>query len=233
MSRVKTDFLISPGVGSSPDHAETPFEAQHDERRRPRSVGGLVGLERGGADEGEIRHVLSVCLVVCKRLEHVAGEQAVPGELGHDADRRAVLGLRVDGAVLHEQVAALEEAEHPAPELVELLGADRAVVLAPLDLVLGCRLAHDELVLGRARRLLAGREDDRAVPGDPALSTERDLLVERLGGQVPVGAAKVGEAVVVEPVLARQLGGLGLCRGDDVERVEGHSQSLTSRWSPM
>ena len=67
------------------------------------------------------------------------------------------------------------------------------------------RLADDELVLRGARGVLARVDDDRAAADDPPLAAERDLLVERLGRQVPVDAARVREAVVLEPVVAREL----------------------------
>ena len=80
-------------VRGAADHAEPALEVDHDEGRRPCPVGRLVGLERRGADERELGHVLAVRLPVGKRLEHVAGEEAVPAELGDDPDRQAVLGL--------------------------------------------------------------------------------------------------------------------------------------------
>jgi len=41
--------------------------------------------------------------------EHVAGEQAVPGLLGDDADGQAVIGIGAGIAILHEHVAVLQE----------------------------------------------------------------------------------------------------------------------------
>ena len=46
--------------------------------------------------------------------EHVAREQAVPGLLGDDADGHAVVRIGAGVAVLHEDVAALQEALHAA-----------------------------------------------------------------------------------------------------------------------
>ena len=133
-----------------------------------------------------------------RRPEHVADEQAVPRLLGDDAQRKPVLRLRARVEVLDEQVATLEEAGQPAEDLLELAGPERAVVLAPPDLILGRRLADDELVLRGARGVLACVDHDRAAGDDPALAAKRDLLVQRLRRQVPVDAARVRDAVVLQ-----------------------------------
>ncbi len=49
-------------------------------------------------------------LVAGRLDEHILGEQRVPGILGDDPDRQAVVRIGAAIAVLHEQVAALQEA---------------------------------------------------------------------------------------------------------------------------
>ena len=220
-------------VAGAADQAELPLEAEDDERARARPVRGLVRLERRRAHDRELGHVLAVRLAARRRLEHVAHEEAVPRLLGDDAQRQPVLRLRARVEILDEEVAALEEAEQAAEDLLELVGRERAVVLAPPDMLGGRRLADDELVLRGARGVLARVHDDGAAVDDPALAAEGDLLVERLGRQVPVDAARVRDAVVLEPVVARELARLRLRGRLHVERVEAHSQSLTRRRSPM
>ena len=65
-----------------------------------------------------------------------------------------------------------------------------------------------------------------------AFPAEDDLLVQRLGREVPVHPAEVEEAVVVQPVVALERRGLRLRGRLDVEQVD-HSQSLMRRLSPM
>jgi len=78
--------------------------------------------------------------------EHVAGEQAVPGLLGDDADGQAVIGIGAGIAILHEHVAVLQEPLHTREQRAELIAAEGPVVLAPPDVFLGGMLLDDELV---------------------------------------------------------------------------------------
>ena len=225
-------LLDLPRVRRVADDAEPLIEVQRDEGVRRRAVDLRDALERRAADHGEVGHVAPVLLVGLQRNEHVPREEAVPGVLGDDPHRHPVVRVGADVAVLHEQVAPLQEALQAREQLVELVGRERPVVLAPPDVRLGGRLAHDELVVGRPRGVLAGVHDDGAVAGDRAFPAEDDLLVQRLGRQVPVHPAQVEQAVVVQPVVALERRGLRLRGRLDVEQVD-HSQSLMRRLSPM
>ena len=70
-----------------------------------------------------------------------------------------------------------------------MLLADLVVDLAPPDLVLAPGLADDELVLGRAARVLAGPDDERALGGDGALAGADRALVQLGDGEVGQDAA--------------------------------------------
>ena len=75
----------------------------------------------GHGDDGELRHVL-LHRVDGRRLEeHVAREEAVPGLLGDDPDRQAVLRIGAGVAVLDEDVPALQVALQAGVEHAEVL----------------------------------------------------------------------------------------------------------------
>src|ERR1035438_8079680 len=79
--------------------------------------------------------------------------------------------------------------------------------------------------------MFAGGDDDGAEMGDAGFTAEHDLLVQGCGGQIPVNAMEVGEAVVGQAINTGQLAGLGLRRRRKVE-IRVHRQSLTSLRSP-
>jgi hypothetical protein len=84
-------------------------------------------------------------------------------------------------------------------------------------MILSVRFANDELILRRPRRALARGHDHRAGLGDPAFATEDDLFVQRLGRQIPIRLAQIGQAVVFQPVIGLKRASLILARRLDVQ----------------
>ena len=80
-----------------------------------------------------------------------------------------------------------------------LLG-DLGVDVAPPDPILGARLADDELVLGRAARVLAGVDDERPALGEARLAARERVLVELRGRRVPEDVPAHGDPVLGELV---------------------------------
>jgi len=163
--------------------------------------------------------------------QHITHEEAVPGHLGNDADREAVLGVRPGEQILHEDVTALQIAGQTRQQGAELLRAEGPVVLPPPDLVLGGAFLDDELVGGGAAPVLAGIDNQRTEMADVAFGTMDGLLVQSSARQVPVCAADAIEAVVVQTVIAGVFERQFSRRRADVE-VNVHAQSLTSFRSP-
>ena len=159
-------------------------EVQEDERLAAGVVHLGDGVELRAVDDDEVGLEPLQDLGVELAQEHVAGEHAVPGGLGDDPQLQAVLGVGAGVAVLDEDVAALEVGLQPDLQQLEVLGVERLVVLAPPDLVLARRLADDELVVGRAPRVLAGPDDERAQMADGPLAATDRLLVQRRRRQV-------------------------------------------------
>ena len=219
------------GVARPADDPELLPEVEDDERLRPRAVRHRVRLESRGGDDREVGHVAPRLLDRRVLEEHGAGEEAVPGLLGDDADGEPVLGVGPAVDVLHEDVAALQVAAQPRVQAAEALGVEGPVVLAPPHGLLGRLLADHELVRGGAGGVLPGVHDERPLVADLPLGAVDRLLVEAGGGQVPVDAAQVREAVVLEAVEARHRPRLLHRRRLDVD-VDVHAQSLTSLRSP-
>ena len=113
-------FLDLTAIARVADQAQLLLEVDHDDGLRARTVDLWEGLEGWCGDHGEVRDMPPVGLLVFGQDEHVAGKQAVPGVLGHDAHRQAVVRVGAGVAVLHEQVAALQEALHAGVQLGEL-----------------------------------------------------------------------------------------------------------------
>ena len=108
--------------------------------------------------------------------EHVAGEEALPGGVGDDADGHAVVGVSADVAVLNEQLLALQEGLQALEQRVELVGGEGAVVIARPDLLLGGGLADDVLVGGGPGGVLAGVDDEGPSVDEMTLAAEDGLL---------------------------------------------------------
>ena len=103
--------------------------------------------------------------------EHRPREQRVVRARRHDAHRDAVRRVGAGERVDDVEVALAEVTRRPSRAArSKLLRLERLVDLAPPDAVLGAGLAHDELVLGRAARVLAGVDDERPALGEHALA---------------------------------------------------------------
>src|SRR3546814_13532035 len=80
-----------------------------------------------------------------------------------------MLRLRAAEQLLAIEARAVGEVrEEIGLERREMIGGHRHVGLAPPDRVRGLGILDDELVLRAAPRLHAGRDDERAVLGQPA-----------------------------------------------------------------
>ena len=139
-------------------------------------------------------------LLVRRVDEERLREERVPGALADhahgDAMRRVGAGERVDDV----DVALAQARRHLVAQPLEVLLGDLGVDVSPPDPRLGARLAHDELVLGRAPRVLAGVDDERAALGEPGLASRERVLVELRGRRVPVDVPAHGDPVLDELV---------------------------------
>jgi hypothetical protein len=189
------------------------------------------GLEVGALEDGEAGLEAGQRLAVQLTQEHVAHEHVVPGVLGDHAHVQAVLGVGPRVAVLHEDVPSLQVGLQTDLQLLEVLGIDRAVVLAPPDLGLARRLADDELVVGGAAGVYAGPDDQRAEMSEPGLPTADRLLGESGCGQVVEDRTEVSQTQIgqIEHGAASshralsteysQAGALGSSQGSNGDRI--------------
>ena len=168
------DFAAVPGAA---DDRQALGKVDDDEGLGAGAVDRGRGQEGRRADHGELGHVPLEGLGAANLHEHVAREEAVPGLFGDNPDGHAVIRVGRGIAILHEHIAALQESGHTGDQRAELFGAERAVVLAPPDIVLGGGFAHHELIGRGARRVLAGGHHHGTEMRNPRLSPEHYLLV--------------------------------------------------------
>src|SRR3546814_8212102 len=91
-----------------------------------------------------------------------SSDLAVPGIFGEDLHRDAMLGLRAAEQLLAIEARALGEVrEEIGLQCREMIGGHRHVGLAPPDRVTRLVVLDDELVLGAASGVLAGRDDEQ------------------------------------------------------------------------
>ena len=127
--------------------------------------------------------------------EHVAGEQIVPGLLGHHAHGQAEFRIGAGEHVDDIGRTALQIGQHALMDHVEHGFADRDVDVAPIDRRLGHRIADDVFVLGRSAGVLARDRDERAAGRDRAFPLADRVLVEFRDGQIMVDGRQIDEPV--------------------------------------
>ena len=127
-------------------------------------------------------------------MKHRPRKQAVPRLLRHDADRQPVVGIGPGEAVLDIERLAVERRHRLGVEGVERRSVDGPVYGAPPDVVLGRRLPHQELVVGRASGMRHGDAHERAGLGNGSLIATDRLLVEGCSAEVPVRSVQGSRA---------------------------------------
>src|SRR5574337_1316967 len=122
--------------------------------------------------------------------------------------------------------------DDPGPQGLEALGLDGLIEAAPPDPLVGPRLVDDELVLGRAAGVLAGRDGETAALRDEA-------LVPLDGGLDEAGRREVGVdrgADVGDGLGATLRGGLVARMRLVLRSVDGrcgHAGALLARSGPV
>ena len=88
---------------------------------------------------------------------------------------------------------------------VELRFGKGLVHRAPLYVLFGQLVAHQELVLGRTPGVLPGTHHQCAIGGEVALPPLHGMLDQRRGSQIPVGSVDIANAVGFQPRLSAGL----------------------------
>ena len=117
-------------------------------------------------------------LVVRRVDEERLREERMPGALGKHANRDSVGGIRSRKGVDDVDVALAQTSGDLLAEMLEALLGDLGIDVSPPDSRLGARLADDELVLGRAARVLPGVDDERTALGEARVAARQRMLVE-------------------------------------------------------
>ena len=186
------------GIVGAADQDQALGEVEHHEDFAPRPVDLGDRLHPGGVKHRELGHEIGA-LLVAGQQEHVADEEAVPGLLGHDPHRQPVggVGPRVD--ILDEDLAPLEERQHPLADDVEMRLVDPVVDRPPPDVARRSGFVDDELVLRRPAGVHSGFGHEPAAEREPALSAPQPVLVERRDAGVPMGRGEIAQAVILKP----------------------------------
>src|SRR5690554_5694253 len=111
-------------------------------------------LEVGGVED--LPFLLVGRVVGVRADEQVAAEQVLPGGFGGHLHRQVVLGVRANVYVRDKLVFFSDVGFNTVPQGVELVGVERAVDRAPVDVVGGAGLLNDKTVHGRPAGALAG-----------------------------------------------------------------------------
>ena len=110
--------------------------------------------------------------------------------------RRVGAGERVHDV----DVALAQPVRDLLAQPLEVVLRDVGVDVAPPDARLGAGLADDELVLGRAARVLAGVDHERSALGEPSVAARERVLVQLRRGRVPEDVPSNGDSVLGELV---------------------------------
>ena len=172
------------GVERAPDQNLDARRMERDERSGARLVLLRHRLERGRVEHERLRHERAE--LRGRRVdEHRAREQRVV-RVGRDdahGDPMRGVGTREGVGDIERRLGTEVPGDTFTQTLVCVLG-ERLVPIPP-DPVLGTGLADDELVLGRASRVPARVDDQRAARSDARLVAEDRVLVEHRRRRVP------------------------------------------------
>ena len=180
------------GVLAAPDQGQMPLQVEGDEGRAVRAVGFRIGQNARDVDDGVVGHEVREFRFVRRAQEHVADEQAVPGPLADHPHVQAAGRIGARETVEDEQVPIRGRGQHLAVEAVEVFRRERLVHRTPVHQVGRRRAAHDEAVVRRPPRVLAGRRDERPSGGNRGLAAANRFFVEPGHAETPVNDAPVG-----------------------------------------
>jgi len=192
-------FLDLACIAGAADQHEPLVEIDENKGLAARVVMRRDRVKTRRIDDRELGHMNG--LFLGRRLnEKVACKEVVPGVLGNDTDRHAVVRVGARETVLHIDILHLQIGSHALVEHVEVLLRDRLVDRAPPDLVVALLFIDDELVIGRAPSVVPGSHNERPEMGESALAALERLFVERGRRKIPVDIVQVVESMVLKAV---------------------------------
>ena len=186
-------------VGGASDQHLALGEIEQDKGARIGAVDRGIGSKARRVNDGEFGLVGFELAGSC-RDQQVLREQAVPGLLRNHAHGQAKDRVGAAEAILDEQLPALEMGQHARAQGVEFFRVERPVDRTPPDIPGAGRFLDDELVVGRASRMLARFDDQRPVRRDAPLAPADGFLVEQRHRIIPMHVARVLDAVGLEAV---------------------------------
>ncbi len=200
----KDGFLDFTGVRGAANQNQFLSKMQQHECFGVRAVNGRVGVKIRGVQDGKFRNVLRQLFRIQLADKHGAGEQRGPSPLADHANRNAILFVRPRVAVLNENILSLQIRAEPVLEGVKFRGIERAIDLAPGNVVFAGRFAHEKAILRQAPGVLARAHNQWAEMTQRSFIAANGLFVERGRGQIPIDAPEIIETEISETLLLRR-----------------------------
>ena len=191
-------------VACAADKNEPLGEVHQDEGVAPEAIKLRDGEMIGGLDNGD-RGVEIRVFLGSRADEHVAREQAMPSLLGDDPGGNAIARVSAGKHVRHIGATILVIGDEAVMDLVEDLFRNRGVGAAPIDGLFGQRIADNELILGRAARVLSGDRDECAAGGEASFTIANCMLVKLWHREVFIHSGQIEEPVSERDISCRCL----------------------------
>ena len=159
------------GVARATDQDHALGKVQHDKGAGARSVAGGIGLHFGSVQHREVRHE-AVESGAVGADEHVPHERHLPRVWRYVTYRETEVRVGAAVQILHEQFRLPAEiCLHVREKRVKMGRVHLAIHISPIHVVVGRRVANDELVLGGPAGVRCGDCGERSHVGELAFLT--------------------------------------------------------------
>jgi len=176
-------FLDFPGVACAANNGKAPAKVENDEGLGIRPIQAGHGMELRHVDHRELRHMVDRPPFFGPK-EHGAGKQTMPCRPRDDSDGHAVGRIGARKTILNVEILHLQVGQQAVIKRVEFCVVKGPVDLAPPHLILAALLADDELIIGRAARVVAGSHGQRSLVAEEPLAPAYHVLVKGRGGKI-------------------------------------------------
>ena len=141
--------------------------------------------------------------MICQRRridldEELPRKERVPGVLRDDAQRQRIGRIGAGLAVLHIDIAALQECKRFRIQPGEVLARHGLIHGAPIHRGFGQRVADDELVLRRPAGELAGLHRQRASTRKLAFLVADRVFDQFRRAKIPIRGAEIPDSVLAK-----------------------------------
>ena len=186
-------FLDLARIRRAADQHALACEIEGDHRFAAAAMELRIGLEAGQIDDREFGRE-SRQLFRLRADQQLVREQSVPSIFRDDAYGQTMVRIGAGEQILDIKFAPLGISHHRGVQRLGVLGLHRLVVVPP-DLILSLGILDDELVGGRAARVLAGDGDQWTVLGQTPFAARYRVLIQCDRRQIPVRRFEIAKAM--------------------------------------